>query len=815
MVSGVYEGRLASVRSVVVGMVMSLVVMGCAEPGVAARQVSVGAVTGSQREQLDHYRHLITDANSPRTRQYGAELMLKTGWPEAIDELRAIMEEGKDSAARLAVAEAVAKVNNPPRDLIEPLIVLLGGSEEAVRQAAGAALASYKDSGVARRLGELARDEEADFSQRLGAINALSRMSDKSAIDAMIVLLDDDNVEIGAKTVAALHAATGIDEGQDARAWKQWWQENRNKTRQQWIRDVNASLTKRNKALEEQLGSLQKRLGRTLNECYQLTPELGRSALLLGWLKDPLEQVRTLGLELVTAAVKERRLLSEELAAQIRQMVDDPSSRVRETVMVVLRYPPNYPDDLQLILAQLRQETDSQVRQEILTTLGRLGDKTVLKEVIASLGDASPAVAARAAGSLAELVERGEVASEDLVDAIEPLKQRMAAVSAEKWELRQRFIDSMARIGDEGFAEVFASHLDQRFHPAIRQAAIRGLAGLGQPQAAGLLVKSLSDADPAVRRAAAEGLGRLGRPEHLEPLFEHLKSTVEQDHEVRKEAWKSFGLILSSAGVDQQLGWLKRMDPAAGDEWAERFVEAAETIGKNLLDRPSEQVWTRRTAAEALSRLGKHQEAAEQMRQAYEVVADSDSDESRKLGVAVVRYWLMAGQFDEAVAAAGKLLGNGSEQTTQAVLAATLEQLEALLAGGKHSEALQLLKRISNGLGEKLDDSWRGKFAEVQEQAVKLRREGESELIRQAISELRGANATQAANSIKAMGERTVPYLASELVRLVQSETPDPELEKAVLAIVREVATQWVEYPADADAALKLEHIKALQAAGE
>ena len=160
MVSEVYAGRLTSVRSILAAVVvLSLVVMGCAEQGVAARQVStqtvtakqvsVGAVTGGQREQLDHYRHLITDANSPRTRQYGAELMLKTGWPEAIDELRAIMEEGKDSAARLAVAEAVAKVNNPPRDLIEPLIVLLGGSEEAVRQAAGAALASYKDSGVA------------------------------------------------------------------------------------------------------------------------------------------------------------------------------------------------------------------------------------------------------------------------------------------------------------------------------------------------------------------------------------------------------------------------------------------------------------------------------------------------------------------------------------------------------------------------------------------------------------------------------------------------------------------------------------------
>jgi HEAT repeat protein len=349
MVSAVYAGRLTSVRLVAVGIVMSLVVVGCAEPGLAARQVSTETVTarqvstetvtGGQREQLDHYRHLITDANSPRTRQYGAELMLKTGWPEAIEELRKIVEEGKDSAAHLAVAEAVAKVSNRPRDLIEPLIVLLGGSEETVRQAAGAALASYKDSGVATRLGELARDEEADFSQRVAAINALSRMTDKSAIDAMIVLLDDDNAEIGAKTVAALHAATGIDEGQDARAWKQWWQENRNKTRQQWVREVNASLTKRNKTLEEQLVSLQKRLGRTLQECYQLTPEPGRPALVLGWLKDPLEQVRILGLELATAAVKERRLLSDELAAQIRQMVGDPSSQVRKTVMVVLRPP--------------------------------------------------------------------------------------------------------------------------------------------------------------------------------------------------------------------------------------------------------------------------------------------------------------------------------------------------------------------------------------------------------------------------------------------------------------------------------------------
>jgi len=307
----------------------------------------------------------------------------------------------------------------------------------------------------------------------------------------------------------------------------------------------------------------------------------------------------------------------------------------------------------------------------------------------------------------------------------------------------------------------------------------------------------------------------LGRPEHLETLFEQLKPTVEQDHEVRKQAWKSFVLILASADVDQQLGWLKRIDPTVGDEWAERFVEAAETVSNNLLDRPSELVWARRTAAKAFSRLGKHQEAAEQMGQAYEVVAESDSDESRKLAVATVRYRLVAGQLDEAVAAAGKLLGNGSEQTTQAVLAAMLEQLQTLLAGGKYTKALQLLKRINDGLGEKLDDSWSGTFAEVQDQALKLRREGESELIRQAISELRGPNATQAADRIKAMGERALPYLAAELMRLVGSKTPDPELEKAVLAIVRDLAPQWTDYAADADAASKLEHIKALQAAGE
>ena len=123
-------------------LVTAMVVTGLVRP-VTAQTVTPAAapLSAQQQEELDDYRHLVTGPNSARTRRLGARQLMDAPWPQAIDELLAILVEGKDMAARLAVSEAIAQTDSPSTWFIEPLLVLLGDSAPELRQASAAALA--------------------------------------------------------------------------------------------------------------------------------------------------------------------------------------------------------------------------------------------------------------------------------------------------------------------------------------------------------------------------------------------------------------------------------------------------------------------------------------------------------------------------------------------------------------------------------------------------------------------------------------------------------------------------------------------------
>jgi len=678
-------------------------------------------LSAQQQEQLDDYRHLVTGPNSARTRRLGARQLMDTGWPQAVDELLTILLEGKDMGARLAVAEAIAQTDRASARFVEPLLVLLGDSAPELRQAAAAALANYKNSGVAARLGQVSRDGQASFAQRLSAIEALKRINDRTAIEPLIALLDDGNAEIAAKAIEALHTVTGVDQGQEPAAWKEWWRQNRSKTRYEWITDINEALSRRNNALRRELELLRGRLREALTQHYQVRPESERPNLLLTWLKDPFVEVRVLALDLALEAAADRRPLGSELAAQIRQMAADPAPDVRQAVMVLLRYPPPHPDDAQLIASRLSEETDSDVKQAILVTLGARGDRSVLDAVVGALSDASPAVAAEAAACLASLADRGQVDASGLAAAGDVLRERLDTISPDSWALRKRFIEAMSRLGDGQFREVFQADMVNGEHPAVRQAAVRGLSGLEGPQSIEPLVDALDDPDVGVRLAAADAVGRVGGPAQLAVLFRRLEADREPAHEVRSQVWKSFLNILDSGDVEDGLTWLKRVDPAQSNEWATRYLELAQTLEGKLADRPNELMTLLRQSAAAAAKLGKSQLAAQRASAAYDLAVARNDPQADRLAAMAIEHWLRADQGTLAIDAAGKMLGNSSPARTDAVLTAFCEHLDRLVAAGTGEQARVVVQLMREGLGDLIEGKWDRRLAELATRATTTR----------------------------------------------------------------------------------------------
>jgi hypothetical protein len=394
-----------------------------------------------------------------------------------------------------------------------------------------------------------------------------------------------------------------------------------------------------------------------------------------------------------------------------------------------------------------------------------------------------------------------------------PLKGWTEVIPVDNWQLRQRFIEAMARMSDDRFRDVFVLHLDSNSHPSIRHAAIRGLARLGRPEDADLLAKALTDSDQAMRQVAAESLGRIGKPKHLGVLYERLEVKAEPNQEVRVEAWKSFANILAASDVKEQLVWLRQIDPGTGSDWAQRFVEVAEIVAKNLAERPKQLAAIRSDCAKALLQLGKRQEAAEQMQRAYEAVAAVKGSQANELAGEMVELWLAAGQFDLAIKAVNKVLANSSAARREKVLAALHDHLSGLLTQDNCGEALRLSDSLDNELRkEGLDDSWLGKFSSAKDRAAELRQAGTAELVRQAIVDLRGEQAGEAEARIKAIGKAAVPQLKIELSGVVQANPLDRELETVLLRLLRDLAPHWQGYDPAASPAVKIEKIDFLRA---
>lgn len=107
----------------------------------------------------------VAGQSDPKTRREAATTILRTQTAEAVKSLATLLATENNSAAKLAVCEAVALVKPQAPEFVAPLQQLLGNEDADLRKAAAAALESYKDPKVLAHLEAYRREQQWSRTQ--------------------------------------------------------------------------------------------------------------------------------------------------------------------------------------------------------------------------------------------------------------------------------------------------------------------------------------------------------------------------------------------------------------------------------------------------------------------------------------------------------------------------------------------------------------------------------------------------------------------------------------------------------------------------
>jgi hypothetical protein len=144
---------------------------------------------------------------------------------------------GADAGERLWATYLLTELVYP--DAIDAAVGRVFDEDARVRRVARAAvraLAEVHPQLVVERLGEIA-NAEADV-RRVQAIEALGESREPLAVPILLPLLEDRFAPVVAASRAALVTITQQDFGRDADRWLNWWSDNRQRHRLEWLIDA-------------------------------------------------------------------------------------------------------------------------------------------------------------------------------------------------------------------------------------------------------------------------------------------------------------------------------------------------------------------------------------------------------------------------------------------------------------------------------------------------------------------------------------------------------------------------------------------------
>lgn len=504
-------------------------------------------LTAEQQREMELLLFIVDNIQTERSkRRDAAAALMSRGWPLGIAQLAKTLADTQELQLQRAIVQAVVLTESPPKELIEPMIGLLGAGEAELLEDLTAALSRFENDGVAMTLSQLAKNPQTPAAKRLGAITALGEHRQAAVIDTLIGLTTDSESDAIKNTAFdALARLTGISEhGRDPAKWQKWWAAHRALPRDRWLARLVQTLSAENRRLAQGQDRLKRRLADTYNQLYLATAEEQRPALLIQMLDDSQTELRLLGLRLIERQVLNAQAVPDAIRQTMRQHIADPTTRVRVGVVNLLRDLDDEPS-VQIVLKRLDQEKYPAALQAYLSLLARKPVAQAIDPVLVLL--AMPETRAAASRVLIAVIDR-ELADPDQLKRIQSAARQYAKQDKAEAQL-VRLFGKVAEASDE---PQFAALLKAET-PALRLAAADAYMTDRFPLE-GIMAHA---AEPTLSVKAIEAAARRGK---TLSVAEQLLKAEPQDEEVQKQ-WRS--ALVAIAGrlnapdlvkLDQALG---------------------------------------------------------------------------------------------------------------------------------------------------------------------------------------------------------------------------------------------------------------------
>lgn len=492
----------------------------CSSSGNQPRQASAAQSQASLSQPLDHtdfavdqlpaqaagaYCQLTEPHASAAARRAAADELVQMTEPEVQDALASTLSSQFGPSVWQAVLDAYRDSGVQPQgSVLLAMLGLLGQVEDQARLSLVHVLGNCHNPSLSRKLAELALDRKQDVAARQAAIMALANHRRQDVASTLVKLCKPEQpAGVQQAAFAALATLAGIDHlGQDAQAWARWDKQIRAMDAAQWQQYLVDNLAQRDQRRQAQQQQLEQRLADAQRAIYRAAPLDERQAVLAHLLKDPLESVRTVGLDLAVQRLVNAQPFDQSLREALRSSLSDASAVIRQRATLLLR---DLADEQAAGLVAQRlasqQESNPAVLRASLLMMARLPDAAAVEPAMQMLTHAD--VQAEAAAALAA------AHSADMLDD----KQRSRAVQTLRSELdamgdspRPQMVTLLAALASDRDWQRIKAWLSSE-DSSVRQAAAQAWAESQQP----LSVLAQRVVDPVIGQIVVQAAAQRGQ----------------------------------------------------------------------------------------------------------------------------------------------------------------------------------------------------------------------------------------------------------------------------------------------------------------
>ncbi len=628
--------------------VMNILAIGALLVGLALPVLS-WAQSGSSSPITEAWSRLTSDSLGLAERAAAASELLEMRDREATGALTLALTTQQSRVGWRAVIQAVATFpDDPPKELAQPLIGLLGQVDAGLAQDLAAALGRFDDSEVIKQLGKIARDRDEPDARRVGAILTLGHDRTTQTAGTLMDLSDPDQPELVQQaSFTALGILTALDHfDADRQAWDSWWEQNKGLWAKEWTQHLLENFERREsrrRALDHQL---EDKLLESQRALYKANTPQGRPGVLVYMLRDPLTPIRQLGMDLAGQRLLDDLPFDEPLREALRGRLTDNVPSIRARAAEHLRDLSDEPAAV-LVSEQLGEEREqvASVLSAYLQMMTRLPQTLAVDPAIDLLND--EALREDAAASLASAFDAGLMKKSQVNRAAKLARRNVE----DEQPPHPSVITLMGKVGNKDDWKRIALWVD---HPntAIKQASAQAWAYSDRPldfladRVTVAEVQPILIAAATLRGDQAYTLNILttNRPQRDRNLEPWRQALIAMSSRVPADAVLDTARHLSNIGESAtlQLAVLS----AAIDRPEDKALGQAERL--ELLLKRGE---TRLDAGDASSALADFQSVAT----LAAMLSDSQID---RLGRGMINASLSVGQIDTAFSVARELFGS-------------------------------------------------------------------------------------------------------------------------------------------------------------